>query len=399
MKNTIRLVLSLALILVLVLSVSSCEMLPEGISGILGDLLSDECCHYDAEWITDVNPTCKLEGKEHLSCIDCGELLENRTIPVVEHKLGEWEIESEPTCAKPGVRYKKCSVCKSKALTEEIPTVDNHVYNYGTCINCSAKQTASVGLKYTSLGDGTCSVSGMGSCTDTSLVIPAASPSGERVVSIDASAFADKAIASVIIADSVTEAGIDAFKGCPIKNATVPAAILPAVKGSDLVNVTVTGSGKIPDYSLNGAIALRTVTMSEGITEIGQSAFASCSVLYLISMPDSLITIGDSAFSKCTTLVNVTIGKNVEKIGDFAFQGSRAIETINIPASVKYIGKRAINSPYLTSAVFEAPEGWYAASTAIAISGSSVDPADLSDPELAAGALKKTYSELWLKKN
>lgn len=397
MKRTIRLIISLSLLLMLVFSAASCEMLPAELQEMLG--ISTECCHYDAEWITDVNPTCKLQGKEHLSCIDCGEILEYRDTPVAEHKLGEWETESEPTCAVTGVRYKKCTVCKSKVVTEDIPVIDTHVYDYGTCIDCSAKQTESVGLNYTSFGDGTCEVSGMGSFNGTSLVIPETSPAGDRVVSIKASAFAGASITSVICADSVTEAGDDAFKGCIIKNATVPAAILPHVRSSDIVNVTVTGSGKIPDYSLNGAIALRTLTISEGVTEIGQSAFASCTVLYLISMPDSLITIGDSAFSKCTTLKSVTIGKNVRTIGDFAFQGSKFIESINIPASVTYIGKRAINSPYLTSAIFEVTEGWYAASNATGLAGSNVDPAELSDPKSAAGALNKTYSDLWLKRN
>ena len=396
MKNAIRFIISLTLALMLVFSIASCEMLPAELQDMLG--LDTECKHTDVEWITDAAATCKIGGKEHSSCSECGEILEYRDTPVAEHKLGEWEIESEPTCAKTGVRYKKCTVCKGKVLTEDIPLIDTHVYNYGACVNCSAKQTESVGLKYTSLGGGTCAVSGIGSFKGTSLVIPEVSPAGERVVSIEASAFAYTEITSVIIADSVTEAGEDAFRGCAIKDATVPAPVLPAVRSNDLVNVTVTGSGKIPDYSLNGAIALRTLTISEGVTEVGQSAFASCTVLYLISMPDSLITIGDSAFSKCTTLTSVTIGKNVKTIGDFAFQGSRAIESINIPASVTYIGKRAINSPYLTSAIFEVTEGWYAASSATALSGSSVDPADLADPASAAGALKKTYSDLWLKR-
>ena len=42
----------------------------------------------------------------------------------------------------------------------------------------------SKGLAYISLGNGTCSVSGMGSCTDTCVVIPRTNPSGEIVVSI-----------------------------------------------------------------------------------------------------------------------------------------------------------------------------------------------------------------------
>ena len=39
----------------------------------------------------------------------------------------------------------------------------------------------SEGLKFTSNGDGTCSVSGIGTCTDTEIVIPPVSPMGDAV--------------------------------------------------------------------------------------------------------------------------------------------------------------------------------------------------------------------------
>ena len=50
----------------------------------------------------------------------------------------------------------------------------------------------SEGLKFTSNGDGTCYVSGIGSCTDTVVNIPPTSPEGDTVTSIGVNAFNNK---------------------------------------------------------------------------------------------------------------------------------------------------------------------------------------------------------------
>ena len=50
-------------------------------------------------------------------------------------------------------------------------------------------QTGSVGLSFQSNGDGTCYVSGIGSCTDTDVIIPTKSSAGDTVTSIGSRAF------------------------------------------------------------------------------------------------------------------------------------------------------------------------------------------------------------------
>ena len=73
----------------------------------------------------------------------------------------------------------------------------------------------SVGLEYTSNGDGTCYVSGIGTCTDTDIVIPTVSPDGETVIGIGNSAFYDcSSLTSVTIPDGVTYIGRSAFYFC-----------------------------------------------------------------------------------------------------------------------------------------------------------------------------------------
>lgn len=73
------------------------------------------------------------------------------------------------------------------------------------------------GLSFTSNGDGTCTLTGMGSCIDTCLIIPETSDSGERVVAISAEAFAgNTTVGAVQIPASVTSIGNAAFAGCPL---------------------------------------------------------------------------------------------------------------------------------------------------------------------------------------
>ncbi|MBO7310094.1 MAG: leucine-rich repeat protein [Clostridia bacterium] len=71
------------------------------------------------------------------------------------------------------------------------------------------------GLEYVSKGDGTCSISGIGTCISTELKIPAYSPSGDIVTKITDGAFSNcTEILTITIPATIKTIGTGVFRGC-----------------------------------------------------------------------------------------------------------------------------------------------------------------------------------------
>lgn len=90
-----------------------------------------------------------------------------------------------------------------------------------------------------------------------------------------------------------------------------------------------------------GDSGITSVTLPEGLEEIGTGAFFGCKELEQIHFPESLKIIGANAFFRCTKLSNVLLPPNLEKIGASAFGICEEFTEIVIPQTVKEIGSSA----------------------------------------------------------
>jgi len=98
-----------------------------------------------------------------------------------------------------------------------------------------------------------------------------------------------------------------------------------------------------------------TVIIPDTVTAIGANAFEGFGKLTSITIPDSVISIGDYAFFQCTTLASVTFTptSKVATIGKYAF-GFDSLTSITIPASVTSLDDYAFyDCQKLTSVTFE----------------------------------------------
>ena len=158
------------------------------------------------------------------------------------------------------------------------------------------------------------------------------------------------------IPESVTSIGDYAFEDCIIlTEIAIPASVTSIGSGAfarceSLESITVDKKNKVYRSESNCIIETETQTLivgcksskiPEGVTTIGESAFAGCTSLNEITIPNSVTSIGERAFQGCTSLKRVYFcdNSNLTSIGDFAFYGCKNLIEITIPNRVTSIGR------------------------------------------------------------
>ncbi|MGM9679891.1 MAG: leucine-rich repeat protein, partial [Eubacteriales bacterium] len=158
----------------------------------------------------------------------------------------------------------------------------------------------SSGLSYTVLTSKTCSITGIGSCTDTDLVIPEYMGGKYKVTQIAGEAFKNNtSVTSVLLPDTVKRIGNKAFYGCS---------------------------------------SLQTIDLSYELTYIGADAFRNCTSLTSIDIPNKVTFVGDHAFNSCESLSEVSLSNGLTELTEYVFSECYDITYINMPKSIKTLG-------------------------------------------------------------
>ena len=204
-----------------------------------------------------VAATCTETGlTEGRGCSVCGTVLSAQTVVAA---LGHEEIVCEAqaaTCTSVGWDdYVKCSRC-TYTTYEYTPTID-HIWVNGECSACG-NLVPTEGLEYTLSSNNTYTLTGLGSCMETDIVI-AATYNNLPVTFISTKVFYNNTrVTSIIAPSTITSIGSDTFGYC---------------------------KAKVIDFS-----------RSEKLTYIDSYAFLSCNTQALF-LPASVRTIGAEAFT------------------------------------------------------------------------------------------------------
>jgi hypothetical protein len=150
----------------------------------------------------------------------------------------------------------------------------------------------------------------------------------------------------ITISDGITSIGNCAFYGCDsVRTITIPDS------------VTSIGASA---FSASSSISsnLQSISLPDNLTSIGQQAFCYCGKLKSIIIPSGVTSIGSDTFTMCSELASVTIPNTVTSIGYCAFNGCTSLTTLTIPSSVTSITYNALcDCNNLIEIIIHKPEG------------------------------------------
>ncbi len=193
--------------------------------------------------------------------------------------------------------------------SETLPSDSANYWHYDT--NGSIKVWYSEGLQF-ELSGNTYNVVGIGTCSDTNLIIPSIY-NGLKVESINSGAFKNNSnITSVVICEGVVNIYSHAFSDC-----------------NNLQSVVIANSVKnIDGYAFQNCYKLSNANLGTGVQNIGQYAFAYTKIETII-IPISVTNIGIDSFSSCFSLKAINYVGTEEKWNQINGANSGYSGTIN----------------------------------------------------------------------
>lgn len=191
----------------------------------------------------------------------------------------------------------------------------------------------------------------------------------EGLTEIGGAAFADNNIADVLLPSTLNSIGVGAFASNKMNEIVIPDAVTSlgerAFAYCPLTNITFGGGVKVlePEVFLGALDNLQTLTVHDGVEEIGDETFKGCYKLAQVELPSSLkrignkafystaiaslttpASIGESAFENCYNLTSVTLLDGAEYVGPRAFRYDAALTEFTAGRSLKSIGDYAFFS-------------------------------------------------------
>lgn len=162
--------------------------------------------------------------------------------------------------------------------------------------------------------------------------------------------FGCASLRSVKLSSKLNRVPNNLFDGCPdLSELTMDeGGISYYVSGGCLIEVRsasvryATCNAAIPADGSVTAIAdgafrgrnVTSVTIPEGVSEVGSWAFMDCKLLYEISLPASMRTLGASAFENCVALEEMIIPEGTVKLESGLFERCYKLRSVHLPSTM-----------------------------------------------------------------
>ena len=298
------------------------------------------CAFYGCASLTSVTIPYGVTKIDSFAFSDCTELADV-TIPDGVTDIGEYA-------------FGWCSSLTSAVIPDSVTNVEEYAF-----LACSSLTSVSIGSGVTSIGDcafNSCSalksfsvaagnqsyksVSGLLLTKDGKMLVKGVNgdvtiPDGVTTIVENAFASLD-GLNSVAMPGSVTNIGECAFYcSVGLESVAIPDSVIvieeSAFKWCSVATVTIgNGVTSIGPSAFNECYSLASVTIGNSVTSIGNYAFHGCQILASVAMPDSVASIGDGAFYDCASLGSVTMGNGVTNVGVAAFSGCTVLESFSV---------------------------------------------------------------------
>ncbi len=213
----------------------------------------------------------------------------------------------------------------------------------------------SQGFIFESNGDGTCTLTKIGDCTDSDIVIPEKSPAGDMVTMIAEYAFyGAEDINSIVFAGRTMELDKKAFQSCETEKIVITGCDMVIGENAfsyceDVTEVIISGSNiEVETYAFYDTGKDMNVKIINCTGVLDEKAFQSCGIVDL-TINDSTLELGENVFSYCEDLTAVAFDRSTVEIGTYAFYDSGDDATVTFSNCGLDIDDKAFQSCGITT--------------------------------------------------
>ena len=362
-RTWVALIAIALVILCMTLFLTSCNNEPEQPVQPEQPAQPDQPAHthtISTEWSSD--------DSDHWHEASCGDPSHNEDKAV--HTWNAGVVTTPATELTDGVKTFTCTVC-GKTKTQVIPAGHEHEYpdywmyrqvtgdvqKYKVCTYCDEEITETA--EYTDVfkvTEGAISCKWIDALERCEIItgdwtIPSVVGSDAVTKIYDAAFYGETGLTSVEIPSSVTRIGYSAFEGCDnLSSITIPASVT-TIDGNLLsycnAPVQITIDAGNPNFCISDGMLFNkdktvlisglnkggSITVPDGVTEIGEGAFDLNAAVTDVVLPDSVTTIGYGAFFECENLESINIPVATVAISDDVFSYCSSLTSIDVAAS------------------------------------------------------------------